>query len=195
MAPRGSDRGDDAHRDGLSDGAVANSATPEPDVLLDVPALNVEELELEVENLQAHVSVRADLADFVNLNIGVDAHLDRVKLKIKGVEAQLQLKVRLERILGTIESALAAIEQNPGLLDDSREANRGPMELEGSAGTPEPPEDASQQPERSAGPSGEVEATSAARRKAEELGVDLSRVEGTGSGGRVLMRDVQKAAR
>lgn len=197
MAPRGSDRGDrnEPHRDGLRDEAEVDSTAPEPDVLLDVPALNVEELELEVENLQAHVSVRAELADFVNINIGVDAHLDKVKLKIKGVEAQLQLKVRLERILGTIESALAAIEQNPGLLDgSSRQVNRGPLEIEGSTEAPEQPEDA-QQPETSAGAGGEVEATDAARRKAEDLGVDLSQVEGTGSGGRVLVRDVQKAAR
>lgn len=192
MVPRGSD-GDrnEPHRDGLREEAETGSAAPEPDVLLDVPTLNVEELDLEVENLQAHVSVRAELADFVNINIGVDAHLDKVKLEIKGVEAQLQLKVRLERILGTIESALAAIEQNPGLLDgSSRRENRGLLELEGSAATPQQREDA-QQAETSA----EVEATDAARRKAEDLGVDLSQVEGTGSGGRVLVRDVQKAAR
>ncbi|HSK98739.1 MAG TPA: E3 binding domain-containing protein [Rubrobacteraceae bacterium] len=178
----------------MGDEAEVDSTAPEPDVLLDVPTLNVEELELEVENLQAHVSVRAELADFVNVNIGVDAHLDKVKLKIKGVEAQLQLKVRLERILGTIESALAAIEQNPGLLDgSSRHENRGPLE-EGSTEAPKQPEDAPQ-PETRAGAGGEVEATDAARRKAEDLGVDLSQVEGTGSGGRVLVRDVQKVAR
>jgi pyruvate/2-oxoglutarate dehydrogenase complex dihydrolipoamide acyltransferase (E2) component len=38
------------------------------------------------------------------------------------------------------------------------------------------------------------EATDAARRKAEELGVDLSRVEGSGDGGRILLRDVKGAA-
>jgi len=49
-------------------------------------------------------------------------------------------------------------------------------------------------------PSGESEeegdqpdATEAARRKAEELGVDLSQIEGTGSGGRILVRDVVAA--
>lgn len=192
MVPRGSD-GDrnEPHRDGLREEADTGSSAPEPDVLLDVPTLNVEELDLEVENLQAHVSVRAELGDFVNINVGVDAHLEKVKLEIKGVEAQLQLKVRLERILGTIESALAAIEQNPGLLDgSSRGENRGLLELEGSAATPRQREDA-QRAETSA----EVEATDAARRKAEDLGVDLSQVEGTGSGGRVLVRDVQKATR
>jgi pyruvate/2-oxoglutarate dehydrogenase complex dihydrolipoamide acyltransferase (E2) component len=175
------------------------SAAEEPDVLLDVPALNVDELDLEVKDLTAHISVRAELADFVRINIGVDAHLDKVKLEIKGVEAQVQLKVRLERILGTIEGALAAIEQNPGLLDpQSRGQDRGPLEIEGSAGVPE---EAREAPEPEAGAEtdveagGEVDATEAARRKAEQLGVDLSLVRGTGAGGRVLVRDVREAAR
>ena len=41
----------------------------------------------------------------------------------------------------------------------------------------------------------EIEATDAAKRKAEELNVDLSGVEGTGQGGRITVGDVEKAAR
>ena len=41
---------------------------------------------------------------------------------------------------------------------------------------------------------GEVQATPAAERKAEDLGVDLSEVEGTGSGGRIILKDVTGAA-
>jgi pyruvate/2-oxoglutarate dehydrogenase complex dihydrolipoamide acyltransferase (E2) component len=40
----------------------------------------------------------------------------------------------------------------------------------------------------------EVKATPAATRKAKELGVDLSMVEGTGSGGRITVQDVESAA-
>jgi pyruvate/2-oxoglutarate dehydrogenase complex dihydrolipoamide acyltransferase (E2) component len=40
-----------------------------------------------------------------------------------------------------------------------------------------------------------VEATEAAERKAQELGVDLTNVEGTGSGGRVTAQDVENAQR
>ena len=39
---------------------------------------------------------------------------------------------------------------------------------------------------------GEPRATSAARRKAEELGVDLSQVEGSGAGGLITIKDVTK---
>jgi pyruvate/2-oxoglutarate dehydrogenase complex dihydrolipoamide acyltransferase (E2) component len=41
----------------------------------------------------------------------------------------------------------------------------------------------------------EPEATKAARKRAEELGMDLSGLEGTGSGGRIVVRDVTQAAR
>jgi len=41
---------------------------------------------------------------------------------------------------------------------------------------------------------GEVKATPAATRKAKELGVDLSTVEGTGSGGRITVPNVESAA-
>ena len=40
-----------------------------------------------------------------------------------------------------------------------------------------------------------VQATPAAERKAEELGVDLSQIEGTGSGGRITVKDVREAAK
>ena len=39
-----------------------------------------------------------------------------------------------------------------------------------------------------------VQATPAAERKAEDLGVDLSQIEGTGSGGRITVKDVTEAA-
>lgn len=44
------------------------------------------------------------------------------------------------------------------------------------------------------GSAGGVTATEAAKRKAQELGVDLSGVEGTGPGGRITIKDVQGAA-
>ena len=40
----------------------------------------------------------------------------------------------------------------------------------------------------------EPNATDAARQKAEQLGVDLSQVEGSGAGGRITVKDVAKAA-
>jgi hypothetical protein len=87
-----------------------------PDVLLDVTELEVERITLEVENLRAHVSVLAELASLVNLSVGVDARLDRVKLEIEGVEAKVLLKVRLEHIRAILEKALETVAEHPELL-------------------------------------------------------------------------------
>jgi uncharacterized protein YjbJ (UPF0337 family) len=46
-----------------------------------------------------------------------------------------------------------------------------------------------------AGEEGELDASDAARREAEELGVDLSQVEGTGSEGRIIVSDVVEASK
>lgn len=171
------------------------------DVFLDVPKLDIEELNLEVDNLRAVVSAKAELADFLNINIGVDAYLENVKLEVKGVEAQAQLKVNLERILGSIDKALAAIDKNPQLLDPSRRKKGGPGDPGGSGASDLPSalpagEPAAGEPNR-ADPADPVDpaerATQAARTKAEELGVDLDNVRGTGAGGRILVRDVTAA--
>jgi pyruvate/2-oxoglutarate dehydrogenase complex dihydrolipoamide acyltransferase (E2) component len=233
----------------------------EPDVLLDVPVLNVEELNLEVEDLKAHVSLRAELADLVKINVGVDVELGKINLDIKGLEAQALLKVRLERILGTLDRALEAIEKSPQILDGvvrsvsqaAQDAGQTPQLTEGTTrqggGTTEqadqaagtPPDETVEEtatgnladlqieeeyvdeqgrivgrardeagnvveetldeegnvPERAEDPEAEgaVSATDAARKKARELGVRLSEVEGTGSRGRILVGDVEKAAR
>src|SRR5215212_6683238 len=53
--------------------------TQEPDVLLDVSELEVDKISLEVEDLRAHVSILVELANLLNLSVGVDARLDQVK--------------------------------------------------------------------------------------------------------------------
>ncbi|HEY0101806.1 MAG TPA: hypothetical protein VGB76_22965, partial [Pyrinomonadaceae bacterium] len=75
-----------------------SAASGDPDVLLDVPNLSVEEITLEVENLRAKVSLDARLANLLQLSAGADAGIDKVKLTIKGVRAELLLKVRLDNV-------------------------------------------------------------------------------------------------
>ena len=70
----------------------------EQDVLLEVSELEVEKITLEVGRLRAHVSVLAQLANLVNLQVGVDARLSRVKLVIEGVRAKVLLKVWLDEV-------------------------------------------------------------------------------------------------
>ncbi len=262
----------------------------DPDVVLDVPVLNIDELDLEVEDLRAHVSLRAELADLVKINVGIDVYLDKVKLEIKGVEAQALLKIRLESVLKTLDRALDAVDRDPQILGEyarstdqsardtnqaARDADQGArqparlaeaapgridavtegdggrlgasgdvtdtvfresngvedeeaksnladlqieeeyvdergrivgrardesgndveevLDEEGGVLDPGEPKEAEDSREREA--DSKVEATEAARRRANETGVKLSRVKGTGSGGRILVKDVERAAR
>src|SRR5687768_9399138 len=65
------------------------ASTGDPDVLLDVPNLSVDEITLEVENLKAKVSLDARLANILALSAGADVSIDKVKLQIKGVRAEV----------------------------------------------------------------------------------------------------------
>jgi hypothetical protein len=88
----------------------------EPDVLLDVTELEVDRINLEVEDLRAHVSILVELANLLHLSVGVDARLERVKLEIEGVEAKVLLKVRLEHVRAILEKALDTIAEHPEIL-------------------------------------------------------------------------------
>ena len=105
--------------------APARGSGDEPDVLLDVPKLTVEEISLEVDNLHAQIALEARLADLVQLRVGADVEIERVALEIKGVEAQAQLKARLDNVLAIIERALDTVDNNPELLTElARSAQR-----------------------------------------------------------------------
>jgi hypothetical protein len=106
-------------RRGPSNGQEPDSQEPdsqEPDVLLDVSELEVDRINLEVEDLRAHVSILVELANLLNLSVGVDARLDQVKLEIEGVEADVVLKVRLKHIRAILEKALDTIGEHPEIL-------------------------------------------------------------------------------
>lgn len=88
----------------------------EPDVLLDVPTLKVDEINLEVENLRARVSLQAEVLDLLKLNVGADVALGRVSLGIKGVEAEALLKVRLNNVARILDRVMTTIDENPAIL-------------------------------------------------------------------------------
>ena len=190
--------------DGRAASQEQRPASRDPDLTLDIPSLGIEELNLDVENLRARVSLHAELADMVKLNVGLEADVDKVKLEAKGVEAELLLKAGLDNVRAILAQALDALDNNPGILEDllrtSGETSGGAgRALEGAAGPTEAtPEQgagrSTEDPETEDEGAGEPKATDAARRKAQEMGIDLSRVEGTGAGGRILVGDVRRAA-
>jgi hypothetical protein len=88
----------------------------QPDVLLDIPNLSVDEVTLEVDNLQAHIALDARLGSILKLTAGADAGIDKVKLTIKGVQATATLVVRLDNVRAIIERVLQTVDNNPQLV-------------------------------------------------------------------------------
>jgi hypothetical protein len=88
----------------------------QPDVLLDVPNLSVEQLTIEVDNLQADLALNARLANILSLSAGANASIDRVHIELRGVRAQATLVVRLDNVRAIIERTLQTLDNNPQLV-------------------------------------------------------------------------------
>ena len=117
-------------------GLGARGRHDEPDVLLDVAELRVDEISLEVEDLTARVSLQANVLDLLNLHVGVDATLGGVQLTIKGVEAKVLLKARLDNVARIIDRVLTTIDNNPEIIGQLTEPV-GQAVVEVGAGTAE----------------------------------------------------------
>ncbi|GAC1584747.1 MAG: hypothetical protein NVS3B7_19950 [Candidatus Elarobacter sp.] len=93
------------------------TSAQDPDVLLQIPNLSVESIDLQVDNLKARVNLDAKLANLLSLTAGVDASIDRVKLVIKGVKASVLLRVRLDNVAYIIDRTLTTLDRNPQIVD------------------------------------------------------------------------------
>ena len=103
------------------DGALEERAARQqdegpPDVILNVEQLEVDKIKLKVKGLRAHVSVLAELASLVNLQVGVDARLDEVELEIEGVRAKLVLRADLDNVRAILRHALDTVAEHPEIL-------------------------------------------------------------------------------
>jgi hypothetical protein len=103
------------NNDGAQEQTPARQESP-PDVLLNVENLEVARIKLVVRNLRAHVSVLAELASLVNLQVGVDARLEEVELEIEGVRAKLILKADLDNVRAILRHALDTVAEHPEIL-------------------------------------------------------------------------------
>jgi hypothetical protein len=89
----------------------------EPDLILNVPVVKVDSIHLQLEDLDAHVALKAQVLDLLKLNVGIDLHLGKVRVDVKGVEAQALLKARLDYVAASIDRVLTALDRNPELLE------------------------------------------------------------------------------
>ncbi len=102
--------------------------------------------------------------------------------------AHRELRNLIEERLTVGDTGTADTEDHPQHDEDGGFVTAETAEAGEDQEAPEAPTDETQDHEE--GP----EVTDAARRRAEELGVDPTGVEGTGSSGRVLVKDVEAAA-
>ena len=114
-----------------------NGDAGEPDVLIDVPQLKVEEIGLEVDNLHARIALEAKLGDLLELHVGADVVADRVALEIKGVDAQAQLKARLDNVFTILDRTLKTVDENPELLTQLAQNSTAQASLQAAGGDDE----------------------------------------------------------
>jgi hypothetical protein len=96
--------------------AMGRPPADEPDVYVDVPEVHVGELNIDVEQLQAHLALRAQVANLVNLAAGVQLSVDKVKIDLKDVDAKAELKVRLENTYNILDRTLTTLDENPEIV-------------------------------------------------------------------------------
>ncbi|HEX2958817.1 MAG TPA: hypothetical protein VHO70_18425 [Chitinispirillaceae bacterium] len=102
-----------------------------PDVYLDVPSLNVKELKLNVEDLDAKVALNAELAGLIKINVGVTAGIKKLDLDIKDVDLKAVLKVRLKQVYAIFNRALDTIDNNPDVLKNPElQSGNTPSEIQ-----------------------------------------------------------------
>ena len=66
--------------------AMGRPPADEPDVYVFVPEVHVGELSIDVKRLEAHLALRTQVANLVNLVAGVHVAVDEVKIDLKDVE-------------------------------------------------------------------------------------------------------------
>ena len=88
-----------------------------PDVLVDVPVVKVDKIDIEVDDLEARVALIAKVRKLLSLKVGAHARLGEVELRIAGLEAQALLKARLDNVSGILERVLLSLDRNPELLE------------------------------------------------------------------------------
>ena len=111
---------------------------------------------------------------------------------LKLAEIDLDRKILADLAVTEPEIFAAIVAQSKNALEGKPVERRVEVERAVAATQPEAPADEAETSESE--PEVEVNATEAAERKAEELGVDITTVEGTGQGGRVIVGDVDDAA-
>jgi hypothetical protein len=101
---------------GRTPGAGPQGILREYDVVVDVPDLCVRRLHLNVQDLEAHLSLNARVANLIHVQAGADVQIGEVDLTIQGVRAQALLLVDLDNVVYVVDRALTFIDDNPQIV-------------------------------------------------------------------------------
>ncbi|GAW11891.1 hypothetical protein ANO14919_012440 [Xylariales sp. No.14919] len=104
-----------------SSGSSSSSTSP-PDVYLQVPELHVGRIELDVDDLNAELTLAAQIASLVEINAGVQVGISKVNITIADVDAELELIVRLGNLVEIVNRTLETLNLNPLLINVINEA-------------------------------------------------------------------------
>jgi hypothetical protein len=97
------------------------------DVVLEVPQVKVDKISLEVDDLLAQVSLNAEVANLIKIDVGARVEGSGVRLVIEGVEAQARLIVRLEDVRSIVETTVTTLAEHPELVEAVAKTVRGPV--------------------------------------------------------------------
>ena len=114
--------------------AMGRPPADEPDVYVFVPEVHVGKLEIDVERLDAHLALPAEVANLVNLVAGVHVGVDKVKIDLEDVTAECELKVRLENTYNILDRTLTTLDENPEIVKELLETADSAVETTGQIG-------------------------------------------------------------
>jgi hypothetical protein len=106
----------------ILDTGALQDCNQDPDVILDVDDVRVALIEFDLEDLNCHVSLKAEVANLVKVSVGADVHLGSVHLTIKDVHAPAYLQVKLGKLHAVLSRALTTLDRNPKLIESLGQA-------------------------------------------------------------------------
>jgi len=88
------------------------------DVVLDVSELHVDKVDLEAQDLEAHVSLNVEAAGLLELKAGVDIRLDKVRAFVEKVDTTAHLRVHLDHVAAIVTRVFDSVDRNAEIFRD-----------------------------------------------------------------------------
>jgi pyruvate/2-oxoglutarate dehydrogenase complex dihydrolipoamide acyltransferase (E2) component len=151
----------------------------------------LESLAEQMPSEEAQVQIQELVDSYEAIESSLDQSAQDIGVEDAVNQALQQAKEAMSQVAGQTQEAAGQVTEQVGQVVQGVQdtAGRAAGQAQEAAGG------AAQQAAGGGGQEEEPDATEAARQKADELGVDLSQVKGSGAGGRITIRDVQSAAK